>query len=208
MARYTGASCRICRRESGKLFLKGDRCYGAKCSFERRQAGPGMHGQRRSKPSEYALMLREKQKVKRSYGLQEKQFRALFEKAERQKGVTGGNLLILLERRLDNVVYRLGFAGSLTQARQLVRHGHIQVNERKVDIPSYLVKAGDLVGLFPKSREKSVILDALESSGRRGIPPWLEMNRETFTGTVKELPQRDILPATVNEQLIVELYSK
>jgi small subunit ribosomal protein S4 len=153
-------------------------------------------------------MLREKQKVKRSYGLQEKQFRALFEKAERQKGVTGGNLLILLERRLDNVVYRLGFAGSLTQARQLVRHGHIQVNERKVDIPSYLVKAGDLVGLFPKSREKSVILDALESSGRRGIPPWLEMNRETFTGTVKELPQRDILPATVNEQLIVELYSK
>jgi small subunit ribosomal protein S4 len=167
-----------------------------------------MHGQRRGKPSSYALMLREKQKVKRSYGLQEKQFRALFEKAERMKGVTGGNLLILLERRLDNVTYRLGFAASLNQARQMVCHGHFKVNGRKVDIPSFLVKVGDKVELSEKSRKVKLFGDSLETVARRGLPPWLELNKEGFFGVIKELPTRDVLPPTINEQLIVELYSK
>jgi small subunit ribosomal protein S4 len=208
VARYTEASCRICRREGAKLFLKGDRCYGGKCSFDRKSAGPGMHGQRRGKPSGYAIMLREKQKVKRSYGLQERQFRSLFEKAERQKGVTGGNLLILLERRLDNVAYRLGFANSLSQARQLVCHGHFTVNGRKVDIPSFLVKAGDVVSLKEKSKSVAVFADSVETVARRGVPLWLELDKANLAGTVKELPTRDILPSTINEQLIVELYSK
>jgi small subunit ribosomal protein S4 len=167
-----------------------------------------MHGQRRSKPTSYATMLREKQKVKRSYGLQERQFRSLFEKAERQKGVTGGNLLILLERRLDNVAYRLGFANSLTQARQMVCHGHFKVNARKVDIPSYLVKAGDIVALTDKSRKVKIFADSMETVARRGVPVWLELNKDLFSGTVKELPARDSLSPTINEQLIVELYSK
>ena len=208
MARYTEAVCRICRRENTKLFLKGDRCYAAKCAFERRAHGPGQHGVRRGKLSEYGLQLREKQKVKRSYGLLEKQFRSLFEKAERQKGVTGANLLILLERRLDNIVYRLGFASSRKQARQLVCHGHFLVNGRKVDIPSYLVKGGDLVSLKEKSRKNLYILESLETVARRGTPGWLEMDKTRFEGRVKELPTREELSPAISEQLIVELYSK
>jgi small subunit ribosomal protein S4 len=208
LARYTEPACRICRREGGKLFLKGDRCYGAKCSFERRQTGPGMHGVRRGKPTSYAIMLREKQKVKRSYGLLEKQFRALFNKAERQKGVTGGNLLILLERRLDNVCYKLGFSGSLTQARQVVSHGHLKVNGHKVDIPSYLVKPGDKIEVSEKSRKVKLFADSMETVARRGVPVWLELNKDQYLGMVKELPAREHLSPLINEQLIVELYSK
>ncbi|MDR1036312.1 MAG: 30S ribosomal protein S4 [Deltaproteobacteria bacterium] len=208
MARYTEASCRICRREGGKLFLKGDRCYSAKCSFDRRNQAPGMHGKHRGKPTSYSLMLREKQKVKRSYGLMEKQFRSLFEKAERQKGMTGGNLLVLLERRLDNIVFRLGFAGSRTQARQLVSHGHFLVNGRKVDIPSFLVKAGDEVAVREKSRAAAVITAAVDSVGRRGVPAWMEVDKTAFSGKIKDMPTRQDLPVTINEQLIVELYSK
>jgi small subunit ribosomal protein S4 len=208
LARYTEASCRICRRENSKLFLKGDRCYSAKCSFDRRPQAPGMHGRHRGKPSAYSLMLREKQKVKRSYGLLEKQFRALFEKAERQKGMTGGNLLILLERRLDNIVFRLGFAGSRAQARQLVSHGHFKVNGRKVDIPGFLVKSGDQVTIREKSRQAAVILGALETVGRRGVPAWMELDKAAFIGRIKDLPTRQDLPVTINEQLIVEVYSK
>ena len=208
MARYTEAVCRICRRENTKLFLKGDRCYANKCAFERRAHAPGQHGQRRGKQSEYGLQLREKQKVKRSYGLLEKQFRSLFEKAERQKGVTGANLLILLERRLDNIVYRLGFAASRNQARQLVCHGHFMVNSRKVDIPSYLVKAGDLVTLREGSRKNANVIESLETVARRGTPFWLEVDKANFEGRVKELPTREELSPTISEQLIVELYSK
>jgi small subunit ribosomal protein S4 len=208
VARYTEAVCRICRRENTKLFLKGDRCYANKCAFERRSHGPGQHGVRRGKQSEYGLQLREKQKVKRSYGLLEKQFRALFEKAERQKGVTGANLLILLERRLDNIVYRLGFASSRNQARQLVCHGHITVSGRKVDIPSFLVKAGDVVSLRERTRKNPNVLESLETVARRGTPSWLEMDKSVFEGRVKELPTREDLPPTISEQLIVELYSK
>jgi small subunit ribosomal protein S4 len=188
--------------------LKGDRCYAAKCSFERRAHAPGQHGSRRGKLSDYGLQLREKQKVKRSYGLLEKQFRALFEKAERQKGVTGANLLILLERRLDNIVYRLGFASSRSQARQLVCHGHFQVNGLKVDIPSFLVKSGDTVSLREKSRKNGYILSSLETVARRGIPGWLELDKTSFQGKVVQLPVREDLTIQISEQLIVEYYSK
>jgi small subunit ribosomal protein S4 len=208
VARYTEAVCRICRRENTKLFLKGDRCYAAKCSFERRSSAPGQHGSRRGKLSDYGLQLREKQKVKRSYGLLEKQFRALFEKAERQKGVTGANLLILLERRLDNIVYRLGFATSRSQARQLVCHGHFQVNGAKVDIPSFLVKSGDTVSLKEKSRKNAYILASLETVVRRGLPGWLELDKAAFQGKVIQLPTREELSSQISEQLIVEYYSK
>jgi small subunit ribosomal protein S4 len=208
VARYTEAVCRICRRENTKLFLKGDRCYANKCSFERRAHAPGQHGHRRGKLSEYGLQLREKQKVKRSYGLLEKQFRSVFEKAERQKGVTGANLLILLERRLDNIVYRMGFAASRNQARQLVCHGHFLINGRKVDIPSYLVRSGDLVSLKVKSHKSANIVESLETVARRGIPDWLEMDKANFEGRVKELPTREDLSPQISEQLIVELYSK
>jgi small subunit ribosomal protein S4 len=208
LARYTDARCRICRRENSKLFLKGDRCYSAKCSFDRRPQAPGMHGRHRGKPTSYSLMLREKQKVKRSYGLMEKQFKSLFEKAERQKGVTGGNLLVLLERRLDNIVFRLGFAGSRNQARQMVSHGHFLVNGRKVDIPSFLVKSGDQISVREKSRGAAVVAGALETVGRRGVPSWMELDKASFTGRVKDLPSRQDLPPSINEQLIVELYSK
>jgi small subunit ribosomal protein S4 len=208
VARYTEAVCRICRRENTKLFLKGDRCYAGKCAFERRSTAPGQHGTRRGKISEYGLQLREKQKVKRSYGLLEKQFRSLFEKAEAQKGVTGANLLVLLERRLDNIVYRLGFASSRSQARQLVCHGHFLVNGRKVDIPSFLVKGGDSVSLRDKSRKIAFIQDSLETVVRRGLPSWLDLDKAAFAGTVKELPSREDLSVQVTEQLIVELYSK
>jgi small subunit ribosomal protein S4 len=208
VARYTEAVCRICRRENTKLFLKGDRCYTNKCAFERRAHAPGQHGSRRGKLSDYGLQLREKQKVKRSYGLLEKQFRSLFEKAERQKGVTGANLLILLERRLDNIVYRLGFATSRNQARQLVCHGHFLVNGGKVDIPSYLVKSGDLVTLRDKSRKNANIQESMETVARRGVPGWLELDKGSFAGKIKELPVRENLTMPISEQLIVELYSK
>jgi small subunit ribosomal protein S4 len=180
-----------------------------KCAYDRRSTPPGQHGARRSgKLSDYGQQLREKQKVKRSYGLQEKQFRALFDKAERQKGMTGGNLLILLERRLDNIVYRLGFANSRAQARQLVSHGHFEVNLRKVNIPSYLIKPGDSISLRQKSRKIQLVLESIETVGRRGVPAWLNLDRIAFSGTVVALPTRADISSTVNEQLIVEHYSR
>jgi len=208
LARYRGPVCRLCRREGVKLFLKGDRCYTDKCAMERRPYPPGQHGQMRRKKTEYALLLREKQKLKRIYGVLEKQFRRYFEEAERQKGVTGENLLILLERRLDNVIYRMGFANSRNQARQLVRHGHVLVNGKKVDIPSYLVDVGDEIAIREKSREIPFIKEAMESVSRRGIPSWLEVDPDNFKGKVKALPTREEIAIPVQEQLIVEFYSK
>ncbi len=208
MARYTGSVCRICRRENSRLFLKGDRCYADKCSFERRSYPPGQHGQRRTKVSDYGIQLREKQKVKRSYGLLEKQFRSYFAKAERQKGITGTNLLVLLERRLDNIAYRLGFASSRNQARQLVRHNHFLINGRKVNIPSYAVKVDDTITIREKSRKVAVILESMETVARRGVPEWLEMDKDNFTGVIKAFPSREDLTMPIQEQLIVELYSK
>lgn len=209
MARYSGAVCRQCRRENAKLFLKGDRCYTDKCAVERRNYAPGQHGQRRTKVSDYGVQLREKQKVKRTYGLQEKQFRLYFSKADRMKGVTGENLLMLLERRLDSIVYRLGFAVSRAQARTMVRHGHFIVNGRKVNIPSYLVRPADIVELREKSREVAFFNESLDSVMRRGVPSWVELDRENFKGTIKAMPVRDELTMPeFQEQLIVELYSK
>ena len=208
MARYIESVCRLCRRENLKLYLKGDRCYSDKCAFERRSYPPGQHGQGRSKFSSYGVQLREKQKVKRMYGLVEKQFRNFFAKAERQKGITGTNLLILLERRLDNMVYRLGFANSRNEARQLVQHNHFNVNGRKVNIPSYLVKIGDVIELREKSRKSAKINDSLEGVARRGIPSWLELDKEHYGGRILALPSREDLTMPIKEQLIVELYSK
>lgn len=209
MSRYSGPVCRQCRRENSKLFLKGDRCYTDKCALERRNYAPGQHGQRRTKVSDYGTQLREKQKVKRTYGLQEKQFRLYFSKADRMKGVTGENLLILLERRLDSVIYRLGFSVSRAQARTLVRHGHFQVNGQKVNIPSYLVRPNDVVTLREKSREVACINESLDSVMRRGLPSWIELERDAFKGTIKTLPVRsELTNPEFQEQLIVELYSK
>ncbi len=208
MARYTGPSCRLCRRENTELFLKGDRCYTDKCAIKRRNYPPGQHGQGRSKTSDYGVQLREKQKVKRLYGLIEKQFRNYFDRADRMKGVTGENLLSLLERRLDNVVYRLGFASSRAEARQLVRHGHFSLNGRKATIPSMQVKAGDQIELREKSRAVTSINDSLDSVVRRGIPQWLELERDAFKGCAKALPVREDITTPIQEQLIVELYSK
>lgn len=209
MARYSGPACRLCRRENLKLFLKGDRCYTDKCAFERRSYAPGQHGQKRKgKISDYGIQLREKQKVKRLYGVLERQFRRYYSKAERQKGITGTNLLILLERRLDNVVYRMGFATSRDQARQLVRHNHFTVNGGKVNIPSYPVKVGDVIEVTEKSRKVPAILEAMETVVRREIPPWLEVDGDQFRGAVKAFPTREELTMPINEQLIVELYSK
>ncbi len=209
MARNIGTACRRCRRENLKLFLKGDRCYSDKCSFERRAFGPGQHGQSRfRKMSDYAVQLREKQKVKSMYGMLEKQFRLTFRNAERQKGVTGDNLLVMLERRLDNVVFRAGFASSRNQARQLVRHKHVMVNGRKVDIPSFLVSADDILTIKEKSRANTLINESLEAVARRGVPSWIELDKDNFKATVKALPQRDELTMPIQEQLIVELYSK
>ncbi len=208
MARYTDSVCRLCRREGLKLFLKGERCYTDKCAIERRNYPPGQHGQARSKFSEYALQLREKQKVKRMYGLLEGQFRRYFELAERTRGITGENLLLLLEQRLDNMVYRMGFATSRAEARQLVLHGHFQVDGRKVDIPSYRLKPGQVVTVRQRSRTMGRIVEALEQAEGRGIPDWLEMNKESFTARVKALPTRADLTMPINEQLVVELYSK
>ncbi len=209
MARYTGSVCRLCRRENLKLFLKGDRCYSDKCAFDRRGFPPGQHGQRRGrKMSDYGIQLREKQKVKRMYGLTEKQFRLFFDKANRQRGVTGTNLLVMLERRLDNVVYRLGFVNSRAQGRHFVRHNHFRVNGKKVNIPSFLVKVGDTVEVREKSREIQAIGDALDAVVRRGVPQWLDLDKENRKGVVKGFPVREDLTMPIQEQLIVELYTK
>ncbi|GFO66226.1 30S ribosomal protein S4 [Geomonas paludis] len=208
MARYTGPSCRLCRREGSELFLKGERCYTDKCAIKRRSYPPGQHGQGRIKVSDYGVQLREKQKVRRIYGILENQFRGYFETADRMKGVTGENLLFLLERRLDNVVYRLGFAASRDEARQLVRHSHFTLNGRKANIPSIQVKAGDVIQLREKSRKIAVITESLEAVVRRGIPQWLELDKDAFKGTVKTSPVREDITMPIQEQLIVELYSK
>lgn len=208
MARYTGPSCRLCRREGSELFLKGERCYTDKCAIKRRSYPPGQHGQGRIKVSDYGVQLREKQKVRRIYGILENQFRGYFESADRMKGVTGENLLFLLERRLDNVVYRLGFATSRDEARQLVRHSHFTLNGRKANIPSIQVKAGDVIQLREKSRKITVITESLEAVVRRGIPQWLELDKDAFKGTVKTSPVREDITMPIQEQLIVELYSK
>jgi len=208
LARYTGPSCRLCRRENMELFLKGDRCYTDKCAIKRRNYPPGQHGQGRSKTSAYGVQLREKQKVRRIYGLLEKQFRGYFAEADRMRGVTGENLLSLLERRLDNVVYRLGFASSRTESRQLVRHGHFTINNRRVDIPSIQLKVGDVVELREKSRKISSINEALEAVVRRGVPQWLELDRDACKGLIKALPIREDITTPIQEQLVVELYSK
>jgi small subunit ribosomal protein S4 len=191
-----------------KLYLKGDRCYSDKCAVERRNYPPGQHGQGRSKFSDYGLQLREKQKIRRMYGLVEKQFKTYFKEAERQKGVTGSNFLVLLERRLDNAVYRLGFANSRNQARQLVRHNHFLVNGRKVNIPSYLLRPGDKVTVREKSRQASAINDALDAMPRRGLPPWLEVDKSNYEGIFKAFPTREEMNLPVQEQMVVEFYSK
>ena len=208
MARYTGSVCRLCRREGTKLFLKGDRCYGPKCALANRQTIPGEHGQaRQRKPSEYGLQLREKQKAKRAYGVMETQFHRYFETAERQKGITGENLLILLERRLDNVIYRMGFGASRPQARQIVRHGHVLVNGKKVNIPSYLVDANDVITIREKSAEQEHF-KALRKGTNRVIPKWLTVDNENLKATVTALPAREDVDLTLQEHLIVELYSR
>ena len=208
MAKYTDAKCRQCRREGTKLFLKGDRCFTDKCAFDRRPYAPGQHGRARKKVSDYAVQLREKQKVRRMYGILEQQFHAYFTKADMAKGVTGANLLSLLERRLDNVIYRLGFANSRNQARQLVRHGIFTLNGRKVNIPSLQVRIGDTIEVPEKSRKIPVLAKAQEVIARRGCPAWLEADGANFRGVVKALPQREDIQFPINEHLIVELYSK
>ena len=208
MARNTDPKCRQCRREKEKLFLKGEKCMTDKCSIERRNQAPGQHGAKQARISDYGVQLREKQRLKRMYGLLEKQFRGYFERADRMKGITGSNLLMLLERRLDNVVFRLGFAPSRNDARQLVRHSHFLVNGRKVNIPSYTVRKDDVVELREKSRKVLPILDSLETVARRGIPGWLELDKDNFKGVVKTIPTREDITMPVQEQLVVELYSK
>ena len=208
MARYTGSVCRLCRREGTKLFLKGDRCYSAKCAISKRPTPPGMHGQARArKMSEYGMQLREKQKVRRTYGVLETQFRRTFDKAARVKGVTGDNLLALLERRLDNVVYRLGLASSRAQARQFVRHSHITVNGKKVNIPSYVVETGDVIGVREKSRDMEHFKALREGTGVV-TPKWLTFDAQNLTGTVAAMPAREDIDCPIEEHLIVELYSR
>ena len=208
MARYTEAKCRICRREGAKLFLKGDRCYTDKCAHERRPYAPGQHGRIRKKMSDYAVQLREKQKTRKMYGILEEQFRDYFKRADMQKGVTGENLLSALERRLDNTIYRLGFATSRNQARQLVRHGLFTLNGRRVNIPSLQVKVGDVVEVRERNRQSPIILEAQQVIARRGTPAWLEVEGEKLKGKVIALPTREDVQFPINEQLIVELYSK
>ena len=208
MARHTESVCRLCRRENLKLFLKGERCYTEKCAYDRRNYPPGQHGQARKKFSDYGTQLREKQKVKRMYGILENQFRNIFKEADRQKGITGETLLSLLERRLDNIIYRLGFANSRNEARQLVRHNHFLVNQFKVNIPSYLVKPGDVIELREKSKKVVRILEALEGVARRGVPQWLELDKDQMKGSVKGLPAREDITIPIQEKLIVELFSK
>ena len=208
MARYFGSKCRLCRREATKLFLKGEKCYSDKCAIERRNYGPGVQCQRRRKVSDYSLHLREKQKIKRTYGLLEKQFHNYFEKAERMGGVTGENLLVLLERRLDNVVFRLGFSASRSEARQVVSHRQVLVNDRLVNVGSFLVKPGDKVSIVPSARAHLRIKGAMDGAVRRGFPGWVEVDPATMSGVFLSLPDRSDLPAEYNENLIVELYSK
>ena len=208
MARYTDEQCRICRREGQKLFLKGSRCYSDKCSISRRNYAPGQHGQKRAKLSEYGTQLREKQKTKSYYGVGEKQFRGYFEMASNKKGVTGENLLQILESRLDNVVYRLGFGASRAQARQLVNHGQFEVNGKSVDIPSYLVKAGDVITVKENKKENGAIKVNIEANAARPVPAWLELNNETLSGKVVRLASREDVDIPIEEHLIVELYSK
>jgi small subunit ribosomal protein S4 len=208
MARYTGPVCRLCRREGTKLFIKGERCFTEKCSFDRRPYSPGHHGQVRMRASDYRDQLREKQKVKRIYGLLEKQFRLYFKRADAMKGVTGENLLMLLERRLDSTVYRMGLATSRSESRQLVRHNHFRVNGKKVNIPSYLVRPGDVVEVKEKSRKVARIVAAIEGAERRPRLSWVEFEANAFKGTVKSAPVREEMTLPINEQLIVELYSK
>jgi small subunit ribosomal protein S4 len=208
MARYIGPSCKLCRREGEKLFLKGDRCYTDKCAFDRRPYPPGQHGQRRSKTTEYGIRLREKQKVRRIYGVLERQFRRYFAMADAGKGVTGEMLLALLERRLDSACYRLGFAATRSDARQLVRHKHVMVNGKPVSIPSYLVRPGDTVSIREKSRAKSRIATALEGVERRGVPEWLTLDKGAFSGKVVSQPVREAITLPIKEQLIVEFYSR
>lgn len=206
MGRYLGPSCRLCRREGIKLYLKGEKCYTDKCPLVKRNFAPGQHGQEKKKLTQYGMQLREKQKLKRYYGILERQFVRYYERAERMRGITGENLLQLLERRLDNVVYRLGFAVSRAQARQLVSHGHIEVNGKKVDIPSYLVKPGDVISVKESSRSMELIKNNLEMG--RNVPDWLELNKDAFEGRVVSLPRREHIDLPVQEHLIVELYSK
>jgi small subunit ribosomal protein S4 len=208
LARYTEALCRICRRESEKLFLKGDRCYTEKCAVERRQYPPGQHGQRRGKLSDYGVQLREKQKVRKIYGLLEKQFRNTFEKSERKKGVTGEVLLQLLEARLDNIVFRMGFAPNRRSARQLVNHGHFLVNGRKSSVASHILRVGDVVELKEASRSINIVTDNFSKMEHRGVPAWLEMDFQNFKGKVLQVPSREDIQLTAQEQLIIELYSK
>jgi small subunit ribosomal protein S4 len=208
LARYTKSVCRLCRRENLKLFLKGERCYTEKCAVDRRAYPPGQHGQARKKFSPYGAQLREKQKVKRMYGLLENQFRNVFFESDRQKGITGEILLSLLERRLDSTVYRLGFANSRNEARQLVRHNHFLVNKAKVNIPSYLLRPGDVIELRERSKKVVRVLEALEGVARRGIPQWLELDKEQMVGRLKALPAREDITIPIQENLIVELYSK
>jgi len=209
LSRYRESACRLCRRENLKLYLKGDRCYSDKCAFDRRSYPPGQHGQRRGgKTSDYGLQLREKQKAKRSYGLSEKQFKLTFQRADRKKGITGTNLLVMLEQRLDNVVFRLGFANSRPQARQLVGHNHFLVNGKKVNIPSYQIKVGDVVEIREKSREIKAITEAQEAVVRRSMPQWLDLEKDKMKGTVRGIPVREDITMPIQESQIVELYSR
>ncbi|MCL0042747.1 30S ribosomal protein S4 [Thermodesulfovibrionales bacterium] len=208
MARYAGALCRLCRREGEKLFLKGIRCYTEKCAIERRKYAPGQHGQRRGKPSDYGIQLREKQKIKRIYGILEKQFRIYFEKASRMKGITGEVLLQMLERRLDNTVYRMGFSASRSGARQLVRHGHFFVNEKRVDIPSYILRPGDIVRVRESSKDIQAISGSLAAAEHKELPVWIEVDMQSLTGKLIRVPSREEIQLPVQEQLVVEFYSR
>ncbi|MDH3216326.1 MAG: 30S ribosomal protein S4 [Candidatus Krumholzibacteria bacterium] len=209
MARYRAAKCKLCRREGEKLFLKGDRCFSNKCGIEKRNYAPGEHGRRRrGKPSKYSIQLREKQKIRRMYGLLENQFHTYFEKAAQQKGITGTNLLRLLERRLDNVVYRLGFCSSRAMARQFIRHNHFQVNGTKVNVPSFLVNPGDRVGPRQKSKNLFLIQESMKTIDTRQMVPYLDMDPNKMEGEFLEIPSRDVIPVTMDEQMVVELYSK
>jgi small subunit ribosomal protein S4 len=208
MARYTGPLCRLCRREGEKLFLKGNRCYTEKCGVERRKYAPGQHGQNRGKLSDYGIQLREKQKVRRIYGIMENQFRIYFKKASKMKGITGETLLQLLERRLDNVVYRMGFAPNRREARQLVKHGHFIVNGKKTNIPSFLLRPGDIVEVAEVSKNTRIISESLSIAEHRGLPDWVEVNFESLKGKFIRIPSREDIQLPVQEQLIVELYSK
>lgn len=208
MARYRDPVCKLCRREGLKLFLKGDRCFSVKCAIEKRNFAPGMHGQRRTKVSDYCKQLREKQKMRRIYGVLETQFRKYYRLAERQTGITGENLIRILEQRLDSVVHRLGFATSRAQARILITHGHVLVNGRKTDIASYRVRPGEIIEVRPKSREMVVIKAALDGAKRRTLPSWLELDEANMKGTVRSIPSREEIVIPVEEQLIVALYSK